>query len=119
MAGHAGVPASATAVVLNLTATEPTDAGFLTAWPAGTDRPLASALNFLPGDNVANLVMVQLGPGGTLSLYQFGGTTHVVADVVGSCPDGAALRASSAPTRSADSVPRQDVLVGRGGFEPP
>jgi hypothetical protein len=81
--GRAGVPASATAVVLNLTATEPTQPGFLTVWPAGTDRPLASALNFMPGDNVANLVMVRLGPGGVLSLYQFGGATHVVADVVG------------------------------------
>lgn len=81
--GRAGVPADATAVVLNLTATEPTDAGFLTAWPAGQPRPLASTLNFLPGDNVANLVMVGLGPGGMLSLYQFGGNTHVVADVVG------------------------------------
>jgi hypothetical protein len=83
VAGRAGVPASATAVVLNLTATEPTQPGFLTVWPAGTDRPLASALNFLPGDNVANLVMVRLGPGGALSLYQFGGATQVVADVVG------------------------------------
>ena len=52
-------------------------------WPAGGERPLASALNFLPGDNVANLVMVSLGPGGVLGLYQFGGSTHVVADVVG------------------------------------
>src|SRR5262249_19907216 len=57
--------------------------GFVTAWPAGLPRPLASTLNFEPGDNVANLVMVGLGPGGGLSLYQFGGTTHVVADVVG------------------------------------
>ena len=81
--GHAGVPADATAVVLNLTATEPTQAGFVTAWPAGEARPLASTLDFQPGDNVANLVMVGLGPGGVLSLYQFGGSTQVVADVVG------------------------------------
>jgi hypothetical protein len=81
--GRAGVPASATAVVLNVTATESTAAGFVTAWPAGGPRPLASTLNFAPGDNVANLVMVGLGPGGTLSLFQFGGSTHVVADVVG------------------------------------
>jgi hypothetical protein len=87
--GRAGVPADATAVVLNLTATEPTQAGFLTAWPAGQPRPLASTLNFLPGDNVANLVMVGLGPGGTLSLYEFGGMTHVVADVVGYVTQGA------------------------------
>jgi hypothetical protein len=80
---RAGVPPSATAVVLNLTATAPTAPGFVTAWPAGEPRPLASTLNFGPGDNVANLVMVGLGPGGTLSLYQFGGSTHVVADVIG------------------------------------
>jgi hypothetical protein len=83
VAGRPGVPAAAKAVVLNLTATEPTQPGFLTLWPAGQDQPVASALNFLPGDNVANLVMVRLGQGGALSLYQFGGTTHVVADVVG------------------------------------
>jgi hypothetical protein len=70
-------------VVLNVTATEPTAPGFVTVWPAGQPRPLASTLNFSPGDNVANLVMVALGPGGTLSIYQFGGSTHVVADVVG------------------------------------
>ena len=81
--GRAGVPPGATAVVLNVTATEPTAAGFVTVWPAGETRPLASTLNFAPGDNVANLVMVGVGPGGTLSLYQYGGTTHVVADVVG------------------------------------
>jgi hypothetical protein len=83
VAGRPGVPVAAKAVVLNLTATEPTQPGFLTLWPAGQDQPVASALNFLPGDNVANLVMVRLGQGGALSLYQFGGTTHVVADVVG------------------------------------
>jgi len=83
VSGRAGVPPGATAVVLNVTATEPTAPGFVTAWPAGQPRPLASTLNFAPGDNVANLVMVGLGPGGTLSLYQFGGSTHVVADVVG------------------------------------
>jgi hypothetical protein len=83
VAGRAGVPPGASAVVLNVTATEPTAPGFLTAWPAGQPRPLASTLNFAAGDNVANLVMVGLGPGGTLSLYQFGGSTHVVADVVG------------------------------------
>ena len=83
--------------MLNLTATEPTQAGFLTAWPAGQPRPLASTLNFLPGDNVANLVMVGLGPGGTLSLYQFGGNTHVVADVVGYVSCGPAPRAPGTP----------------------
>ena len=83
VAGRAGVPANATGVVLNVTATEPTQPGYVTVWPGGQAQPLASTLNFLPGDNIANLVMVGLGPGGTLSVFQFGGSTHVVADVVG------------------------------------
>jgi hypothetical protein len=83
VAGRAGVPANATGVVLNVTVTEPSAPGFLTVWPAGQPRPLASTLNFQAGDNVANLVMVGLGGGGALSLYEFGGSAHVVADVVG------------------------------------
>src|SRR5262249_13258697 len=43
LAGRAGLPgAGVGAVVLNLTATEATDAGFVTVWPAGTARPTAS-----------------------------------------------------------------------------
>jgi hypothetical protein len=83
VAGRAGVPANATGVVLNVTVTEPSAAGFVTVWPSGQPPPLASTLNFQPGDNVANLVMVGLGTGGGLSVFEFGGTADVVADVVG------------------------------------
>jgi hypothetical protein len=83
VAGQVGVPPDATGVVLNVTVTEPTAPGFVTVWPAGQAQPVASTLNFLPGDNIANLVMVGLGAGGGLSVYEFGATAHVVADVVG------------------------------------
>jgi hypothetical protein len=83
VAGRAGVPSNATGVVLNVTVTGPTAPGFVTAWPAGQPQPVASTLNFQAGDNVANLVMVGLGAGGGLDVYQFGGTADVVADVVG------------------------------------
>jgi hypothetical protein len=69
--------------VLNVTATEPTAPGFVTAWPRVSRDRWHRRSTSAPVDNVANLVMVGLGPGGTLSLYQFGGSTHVVADVVG------------------------------------
>ncbi len=81
--GHAGVPANATAVVLNVTVTEPTFAGFVTVWPTGADRPLASTLNFVAGQTVPNLVMVKLGTGGQVSLYNSAGSSHLLADVVG------------------------------------
>ena len=82
--GRGGVPASGvTAVVLNVTATEPTATGFLTAWPAGEARPLASNLNFSAGQTVPNLVVVKVGAGGVVNLFNHSGSTHVVADVAG------------------------------------
>jgi outer membrane protein assembly factor BamB len=84
VAGQGGVPATgATAVVLNVTVTEPTFDSYLTAWPAGDTRPLASNLNFVAGETVPNLVVVKVGDGGKVDLYNNGGTTHVVADVAG------------------------------------
>ena len=82
--GRGGVPASGvSAVVLNVTATEPTTGGFLTAWPAGEARPLASNLNFGPGQTVPNLVLVKVGAGGMVNLFNSSGATHIVADVAG------------------------------------
>jgi outer membrane protein assembly factor BamB len=82
--GRAEVPVSGvSAVVLNVTVTEPTAGGFLTAWPAGQARPLASNLNFVAGQTVPNLVVVKVGTAGTISLFNLQGATHVVADVAG------------------------------------
>jgi hypothetical protein len=81
--GRAGVPVGAAGVIVNLTATLPSAAGFATVWPAGGSRPLASNLDFVAGDNVPNLVFVGLSRSGRLSLYNYGGTTHFVLDVVG------------------------------------
>src|SRR3954454_15712815 len=39
------VPAGSSAVVLNLTIDGPADAGFVTVFPTGGDRPLASSIN--------------------------------------------------------------------------
>ena len=58
--GNGGVPAGATAVVANVTATGATAQSFLTAYPDGTTRPLASNLNFSAGQTVPNLVTVPL-----------------------------------------------------------
>jgi len=82
--GRGGVPATGvSAVVINLTATEPTSGSYLTAFPTGTAVPLASNLNFGPGQTIPNLVVVKLGTGGMFSVYNAQGNTHVIADVVG------------------------------------
>ena len=82
--GRGGIPAGAVgAVVLNVTVTEPTAVSYLTAWPGGTARPLASNLNYVPNQTVPNLVVVQVGAGGTVDLFNNAGSAHVIADVAG------------------------------------
>ena len=84
--GAKGVPEGAGAVVLNVTATEPTDAGYITVYPTGTVAPTASSLNFVAGQNIANLVTAKVGTGGQVDIYNFAGDTQVLFDVVGWFP---------------------------------
>lgn len=83
--GVGGVPAAGVAaVVLNVTATDVTGIeSFLTVFPTGAPRPLASSLNMLAGQTVPNLVVARVGAGGRVSIYNNSGTTSVVADVQG------------------------------------
>jgi hypothetical protein len=82
--GVGGVPAGATAVVVNITATNPTTGGYLTVWPAGQALPTASNLNFSAGQTIPNLVVATVGAGGKVSIFNAAGSTDVIADVVGS-----------------------------------
>ena len=60
--GQGGVPsASVSAVVLNVTATDPTATSFLTLFPAGVTTPVTSNLNWGQGQTVAKVVTVGLG----------------------------------------------------------
>jgi hypothetical protein len=82
--GLSGVPATGvTGVALNVTVDAPSASGYLTVWPTGEGRPLAATHNFVPGLTIANLVLAKVGAGGKISIYNFSGSTHVVADVVG------------------------------------
>jgi hypothetical protein len=83
VAGRGSVPAGATAVIANLTGTNTTSWGFLSAWPAGSPQPASSNLNFLGGQTVPNLVMLKLGAGGQLSISNGLGSAHVLLDVMG------------------------------------
>jgi len=56
-----GVPANATAVVANVTASFGTNPSFLTVYPAGATMPLASNLNFGANQVVPNRVTVGVG----------------------------------------------------------
>ena len=84
VSGQGGVPATgAVGAVLNITVTNGTASSYLTVWPDGTTRPLASDLNWVAGQTVPNLVVVGLGANGKLDIYNAAGSTDVILDVVG------------------------------------
>ena len=79
------LPAAVEAVAINLVAVDPMGPGFIIAWPAGQERPLAASLNLIPGQDLANQVTIGVNnaPGEQdMSLYAWA-QTDVVADVVG------------------------------------
>jgi hypothetical protein len=78
-----GLPPSASAVTFNLTGTEASGNTFVTAWPTGLPRPIASNLNLTPGTTAPNQVTVQLGTNRQVNLYNNAGNTHLIIDVAG------------------------------------
>lgn len=86
MVDRCGIPASATAVALNVTITGPTVLGHLTVFPDGAPVPLASTINFRAAQTRANNAIVRLGAAGAIAVVSGqlpGGTVHVIIDVNG------------------------------------
>src|ERR1035437_2576636 len=82
--GAGGVPATGvSAVVLNVTEADNTAGGFLTAYPQGTTTPTDSNPNFVPGQTVANRVIVPVSASGQIDILNHAGNTDVVVDVNG------------------------------------
>ena len=86
VAGVGSVPADAGAVAVNVTAADPTAMSHLRVWPTGEPMPLASTINFQPGVNIANMVIVEVGTDGRIDLYNHNGEVDIVLDVVGYFP---------------------------------
>lgn len=83
--GRAGVPAvNVSAVVMNVTVTNPQRDGYVMVYPTKESLPNASNLNFLAGQTVPNLVTVKIGDQGQVSLLNASaGSAHLIADVAG------------------------------------
>lgn len=81
--GANGVPADATAAVLNATSTESDADSFFSLYPHGIPRPNISSLNFTAGQTVANHVTVPLGTAGSVDLYNHTGRSQAVVDLFG------------------------------------
>jgi hypothetical protein len=113
--GNGNVPtAGVSAVVLNVTATKPTAAGYLTIFPAGGIRPLASNLNFVPGQTVPNRVVAKVGSNGQVSFFNFQGNTDVVADVGGWFTDGSDATATGGQFSGLTPARILDSRFGQG-----
>ncbi len=92
----AGVPSTGvSAVVLNVTVTNPTTSSYLTVYPHGAALPNASTINFVKDQIVPNLVLVAVGADGKVDFHNAFGSTHVVADVLGYFSDSDHLALTS------------------------
>ena len=111
-AGVNGIPADATGVMLNATVDLPDRAGFLTVWPCGGPRPLASNLNYRAGEVVPGLVAVKIGVGGRVCFSGFA-QSDIVADIVGWFGPTGSLYETIFPVRTLDSRQGLRLQAGR------
>jgi len=77
-----GIPATAKAYSLNVTAVPHTSLGYLTAWPSGQAQPVVSTLNSSTGSVTANAAIVPAGTSGEVSLF-VSDATEVILDIDG------------------------------------
>ena len=80
-----GIPSTAKALSLNVTVTSPSAPGFLTLYPAGGSLPLASSINYGPGQTRANNAILRVDDQGRLLVAcgQASGTVDMILDVNG------------------------------------
>lgn len=84
VSGIDGVPATGVgAVVLNVTAVNPTAPSFITVFAEGATQPIVASLSFTTGETVSNLVTVPVGSQGGVAIYNHTGNTDVVVDLEG------------------------------------
>ena len=117
--GVGGVPATASAVVLNVAITNPTASSFIAAFPAGTTQPGTANQNFLAGETLSSQVVAKVGAGGAVTIANHAGNVDIVVDVDGyftvAGGAGPLLTVLATPVRLTDTRPNGNVLSGSGG----
>ena len=99
-----GVPSTAAAIVVNLTAIAPTQGTKLTVFPAGGSVPGTSNINPQAGQVRAVLVEVGIGSGGNIAINNVNGSINVAVDVEGYVDStSTGLFNPVAPTRICDT----------------
>ena len=112
--GVAGVPVGAAAVALNVTSVDPSLAGYVTVYPCGTDRPVVSSLNPVPGMTKPNVVISPVADDGTICLYTLT-DVDLIVDVTGYVMAKAALKfTATQPFRFTDTRDRNRTEINAG-----
>ncbi len=95
----------ATAVALNVTVTNPQEAGHLTVHPAGQAAPTTSNVNFTAGQTVANSVIVPVGKDGEITVRNGAwAPSDVIVELVGTySTTSAGAYVPVAPVRQIDT----------------
>jgi hypothetical protein len=108
-------PTGAASIVLTLTVTNPTLAGYLTVYPDGFARPATSNIDFAAGQTIANTVVVRVGAGGRIRLFYGAGTGSVqlVADTAGYYTSGTPTDSGAFQVVAAQRI--MDTRSGLGG----
>lgn len=85
VAGTCGIPETAKAISVNVTATGANYAGALVLYPANVGVPQTSTINYSAGQTRANNAIMPLSTTGALGVYcsQAAGTAHFILDVNG------------------------------------
>ncbi|BEP14882.1 hypothetical protein acdb102_31930 [Acidothermaceae bacterium B102] len=117
LTGVAGVPTTASAVVLSVTVPTPIASGTLTFYPYGTKRPSVVSLAYATGRTAATTLVVTPGGNGKASLYNGAAKgDKVVVTVIGYYAAPGGTGAANAKTQFVP-LPSQhltSVLVGAG-----
>jgi hypothetical protein len=84
VAGTNGIPATATAVAVNLTAVDAAKNGLITAYPTGQSLPVVSNVNYPASVTTANMAIIPIGTNGQITFFNSSnGPTDLLADVAG------------------------------------
>ena len=125
VAGQGGVPADATAVVVNATVVDAVSNGYLTLFPCGSSVPATSTLNFPATSATSNAATIGLGAGGTLcarsttaanlvlDVTAAHSPTHGSSRIVGLSPERLVDTRSGA--KISGGTVYEVIVAGRGG----
>jgi hypothetical protein len=124
--GLYGIPADATAAVVNLTAADADAVGYLTAYPCTYFPAVVSNVNYVANRAVPNLATVRLSADGKICIFSER-NAHVIVDVFGAYAPSGAQFVPTSPARIIDTragAPlgageiRRFPIAGSGGVPP-